>query len=164
MAFAALAANAQPGMMRMPAPEPDPYTLEVGKLTMVVDAGQGAKVMSFKYDGKETVDGVEYGVFSIEYVTLKSSVVKITATYGAKDTTVMKGHTAITVGDIDKDAKVNSRDVTELLRVENDFTKVAKGSEGGYAFELADCDKNTKVNSIDVSIMLRMINDLVASN
>lgn len=119
---------------------------------------------SFKYDGKETVDGVEYGVFSIEYVTLKSSVVKITATYGAKDTTVMKGHTAITVGDIDKDAKVNSRDVTELLRVENDFTKVAKGSEGGYAFELADCDKNTKVNSIDVSIMLRMINDLVASN
>ncbi|MBQ0044760.1 MAG: hypothetical protein KBT05_07045 [Bacteroidales bacterium] len=55
MAFAALAANAQPGFMRMPAPDPDPYTLEVGKLTMVVDAGQGAKVMSFKYDGKEVM-------------------------------------------------------------------------------------------------------------
>ena len=120
---------------------------------------------TLRYLGTRTVGGVVYGEFSIAYDTVKSSIVRITATYGAKDVDVTSGHVVITVGDNDKTARINASDYGQILRVINNIEKTAdKGSAGAYVYELMNNDKNDRINASDYAVILRMINGMIPTN
>lgn len=115
--------------------------------------------------GTEEVDGKEYGVFAVTYTTEKAGIIRVTASYGAKDTTVEKGHIVITVGDSDKSARINSNDVAIISRIQNDFIDEPDiGSAGGYSYELMNVDKNKRINSNDAAVIARMNNGIYSSN
>ena len=121
---------------------------------------------TLRYQGTRTVDGKEYGEFAVTYSTLKSSVVRVTATYNARGgEKVTSGHVIITVGDNDKTARINASDYGQILRVINNIEPTpSKGSASAYVYELMNNDKNDRINASDYAVVLRMINGMVPTN
>ena len=118
------------------------------------------------YVGTKTIEGVEYGEFSVTYGTIKSGIVKIAMSYGSVvPTEVPGGYIIVTVADSTKDGKVTASDISEDLKILNEKkAEPAKGEAGEYLYELADATVDGKITSSDLNIVIKMINEKVISN
>lgn len=117
------------------------------------------------YVGTKDVDGKTYGEFKVVYETVKSSIVTVSFTYGAKDEPVEGGHVVITVADCDKNSRVNSVDYGNIQKSMNEIDPMPEqGSTGAFVFELMDTDKSTRINSVDYGVIQRMMNGFEPTN